>query len=126
MYRNLRFIYITTKDKTEARSIAKTLLEEQLIACANMLDGMESMYRWKGAIVEDHECVLILKTPYHNVPQITKRVKELHSYEVPCVISLTMTEQEGNAEYLDWIEQEAPHSATEIRSGVPQKPDQAP
>lgn len=118
MYRNLRLIYVTTKDKTEARAIGKALVEEQLVACANILDGMESIYRWKGEIVEDQECVLILKTPYHNVPLITKRIKELHSYEVPCVISLTMTEQEGNEEYLDWIEQEAPHSATEIRATV--------
>ncbi len=116
MYRNLRMVYVTTKDKSEARSIAKTLIAEQLAACANILDGMESIYKWKGKIVEGQECVLILKTPYHNLPRITDRVKELHSYEVPCVISLTMTEQEGNEKYLDWIEQEAPHSLTEIRS----------
>ena len=116
MYRNLRMVYVTTKDKTEARTIAKTLIEEQLVACANILDGMESIYRWEGKIVEDQECVLILKTPYHNVPRITDRIKNLHSYEVPCVISLTMTEQEGNEEYLDWIEKEAPHSVKEIRA----------
>jgi periplasmic divalent cation tolerance protein len=103
MFYNLRLVYITTKDKKEAKSIGKTLVEEKLAACVNITDGMESIYRWNGEIVEDKEAILIAKTPYHNVKELTERVKELHSYECPCVISLQLTEQEGNEEYQQWL-----------------------
>ena len=115
MFRNLRMVYVTTRDKDEARKIATALVEERLVACANIMDGMESIYRWEGKVVQEKECVLILKTPYHNLPKITRRIKQMHSYEVPCVVTFTMTEQEGNERYLDWILEEAPHSDTEIR-----------
>ncbi|MDX1617969.1 MAG: divalent-cation tolerance protein CutA, partial [Balneolaceae bacterium] len=93
MFYNLRLIYITTKNKEEARKIGRTLVEERLAACVNILDKMESIYRWKGEVEEAEECVLIAKTPYHNVKPVTERVKQMHSYECPCVISLTLTEQ---------------------------------
>lgn len=106
MFRNLRLVYITAKNRDEALMIGKTIVEEQLAACANIIDGMESVYRWKGEIASDKEAVLILKTTYGNVSRLTKRVKELHSYEVPCIISINLAEQEGNAAYLDWLRSE--------------------
>ncbi|MDR9418495.1 divalent-cation tolerance protein CutA [Gracilimonas sp.] len=104
MYRNLRLIYVTTPDIEEARKIGRALVEENLAACANIIDGMNSIYKWKGEIQEDNECVLIIKTHYSRVKKVTRRIKEMHSYEVPAVISLTITEDEGNEEYLDWLE----------------------
>ncbi len=103
MFRNLRFVYITTKNRDEALKIASAIVEEKLAACANIIDGMESVYHWKDKIETGKECVLILKTTYSNVSRLTRRVKELHSYEVPCVISINLAEQEGNEEYLDWM-----------------------
>ena len=103
MFNNLRLVYITTKDKAEANKIGKTLVKEQLTACVNIVDGMQSIYRWKGEIVEENECILIAKTPYHNVKELSKRVKEMHSYDCPCVISLQLAEQEGNEEYQQWL-----------------------
>lgn len=103
MFRNLRLVYVTTKDREEAIQIGTTLVEEKLAACANIVDDMESIYRWQGNIQTDKECVLILKTTYNNISKLTRRVKELHSYEVPCVISLNIAEQEGNPDYLNWI-----------------------
>lgn len=103
MFYNLRFVYITTKNKDEARNIGKKLVQEKLAACVNIVDGMESIYRWEGEIVEDNEAILIAKTPYHNVKELTERVKELHSYDCPCVISLQLSEQEGNEEYQKWL-----------------------
>ena len=103
MFFNLRLVYITTSSKEEAKSIGRTLVKEQLAACVNIVDGMESIYRWEGEIVEDQETILIAKTPYHNVKGLTERVKELHSYDCPCVISLQLTEQEGNEEYQHWL-----------------------
>lgn len=104
MYKNLRLLYITTPDKKEAKKIGRALIEENLAACANIIDGMESIYKWKGEIQEDNECVLIIKTHYSRVNKVTRRVKEMHSYECPCVISITLAENEGNEDYLDWLE----------------------
>lgn len=103
MFRNLRFVYVTTKNREEAVQIGTKIVEEKLAACANILDGMESIYRWQGKIETSKETVLVLKTTYSNVAKLTKRVKALHSYEVPCVVSLNIAEQEGNPDYLNWI-----------------------
>ncbi|MDZ7806084.1 MAG: divalent-cation tolerance protein CutA [Gracilimonas sp.] len=64
MYRNLRLLYVTTSDKKEARYIGRALIEENLAACVNIIDGMNSMYKWKGEIQEDAECILIVKTHF--------------------------------------------------------------
>ncbi len=103
MFYNLRLVYITTKDKQEAKTIGKKLVKENLAACVNIVDGMETIYRWEGEIVEDTEAILIAKTPYHNVRNLTSRVKDLHSYDCPCIITLQLTEQEGNKEYQQWL-----------------------
>lgn len=103
MFNNLRLVYITTKDKKEAKTIGRQIVEERLAACVNIIDGMESIYRWEDKIEEASECILIAKTPYHNVKELTERVKEMHSYDCPCVISIQLTEQEGNQEYQHWL-----------------------
>ncbi len=103
MFRNLRFVYITTSDKKEAQKIGRAIVEEKLAACANIIDGMESIYHWKGKVESGSECILVFKTTYSNISKLSVRVKELHSYEVPCIISINLAEQEGNEEYLDWI-----------------------
>ncbi|MEX0722992.1 MAG: divalent-cation tolerance protein CutA [Gracilimonas sp.] len=104
MYKNLRLLYVTTSDKKEAQQIGRALVEENLAACVNIIDGMQSIYKWDGEIQEDDECVLLIKTHYSRVRRITRLIKEMHSYDVPSVISITITEDEGNEEYLNWIE----------------------
>lgn len=103
MYYNLRYIHITTSTKEEARKIGRVLVEDRLAACVNILDGMESIYHWKGKIEEANETILIAKTNYSKVRALTEKVKELHSYDCPCIVSLTITEDEGNKEYLNWL-----------------------
>lgn len=104
MYKNLRLLYITTPGKEEAAKIGRILVEENLAACANIIDGMQSIYKWEGKIQEDDECVLIIKTHYSRVKKVTRRVKEMHSYDCPSVISISLAENEGNIEYLEWLE----------------------
>ena len=100
-------IYITAGDRDEAVRIGRTLVEERLAACANVLDGMTSIYRWQGDICEDTEAVLIAKTTAEHVDVLTARVRGLHSYDCPCVVVLPVGG--GNAGFLDWIaEQTAP------------------
>lgn len=98
-------LYITTRDRDEARSIASTLVEERLIACGNVIDGMESVYWWKGKIETSQEAILIAKTDRRNAEIVTARILELHSYETPCVVALPI--EGGNPEYLAWVEGES-------------------
>jgi periplasmic divalent cation tolerance protein len=94
-------VYITTNDKTQAKTIGRTLVEERLAACANIIDGMESIYWWEGKICEDNESVLIVKTRESILDKLTARVKSIHSYACPCVVALRITG--GNEDYLRWI-----------------------
>jgi len=95
-------IYITTKDEDEARGIGKKLVEEKLAACVN-IHPMKSIYRWEGKIEEEGETALLVKTKAELADEVIERVKELHSYEVPCIVSLPI--EKGNPDYLKWIEE---------------------
>jgi len=101
MIMNAKLIYVTTGSIGEASTIARTLLDERLIACANIIDGMRSYYRWQGAVREDREAVLIVKTRGALVAAVIDRVKALHGYDCPCVVALSITD--GNQAFLDWI-----------------------
>ena len=103
------FCYVTAGSREEGLAIGRALVEERLAACANLVDGMNSVYRWQGAIEEAREAVLILKTRRELVDRLTARVRELHSYDVPCVVALPL--QGGNPDYLEWI-------AAETESGA--------
>lgn len=94
-------LYITCKNKEEALKIGKTLVQEKLVACANIIDSMHSIYSWKNEIVEDTESILILKSIRFNFKSIELRIKEIHSYSIPCITSYQI--DEGSKEYLEWI-----------------------
>jgi len=95
-------IYITTQDEKEARQIGKTLVEEKLAACVN-IHPIKSIYRWEGQIQEDDEMALFVKTKAELADEVIQRVKELHSYEVPCIVSLLI--ENGYPAFLKWIEE---------------------
>ena len=97
-------IYVTTKDKQQALDIGGSLVQDRLVACVNILDGMTSMYWWEGQVQQESEAVLIAKTRSDLVEEVIARIKSLHSYDCPCVISLPIPA--GNEDYLKWIEQE--------------------
>ena len=101
----VRWIYITTPTPEEARNIGHALVKEGLAACVNILGGMESIYLWEDELQHDQETVLIAKTTAPLVDTLTARVKELHSYDVPCVLSLAAEPNEGNPDFLNWIRQ---------------------
>jgi len=98
-----RILYITTGNREEARKIGEFLVKEKLCACVNIISNMESVYWWEGEIQNDTECILLVKTTADFVETVTEKVKDLHSYDVPCVVSLPLSD-EGNSDYLDWIE----------------------
>jgi periplasmic divalent cation tolerance protein len=97
-------VYMTAGSMEEARKIASALVEERLAACANILPQMESVYQWKGEIENDAEVVVIAKTKASLAEKLNARVLELHSYEVPCVVTMPITG--GNPEFLAWIGEE--------------------
>lgn len=98
------FVYITVENKTEALRIGRTLVEERLAACANVIDNVTSIYWWEDKVEEGSEAVLVVKTKTSLVDQLIDRVKALHGYACPCVISWPITS--GNSAYLDWIRDE--------------------
>jgi len=95
-------IYITAGSMDEAKSIGRTLVEERLAACANIFP-ITSIFRWKDIIEEAGEFGIILKTKTDRVKDIENRVKQIHSYEVPCIVSLKI--EKGNKDYLKWIDE---------------------
>tara|TARA_R110001592_G_scaffold67101_2_gene205958 strand:+ start:513 stop:884 length:372 start_codon:yes stop_codon:yes gene_type:complete len=99
-----KFIYMTAADLDEARRIAETLVGERLIACANILGAMESVYRWDGRVTRGHEVAVILKTRSDLADAAIARAAELHSYDCPCLVVLDLAG--GHAPFLNWISAE--------------------
>lgn len=97
-------LYITAQDKTQATTLARALLEARLIACANIIDGAASLYRWEGRIETAPECVLMMKSTRGRAQAIIDKVTQLHSYACPCVVAVPIVA--GNQPFLDWITQE--------------------
>ena len=94
-------VYITCKDKEEAVKVSRVLLENKLVVCTNFFP-INSMYWWKGKIEEDNEFVVVAKTKEENYEKIKCMVKEVHSYDTPCVISWKVDNL--NKEYKDWMD----------------------
>lgn len=97
-------VMITSGSEQEALEIARKLLEERLIACANLIQPIRSLYRWKGEVCDDREVLMLCKSRRALFEEIRKLVASLHSYEVPEVVALAFVE--GNPAYLRWIEDE--------------------
>jgi periplasmic divalent cation tolerance protein len=95
-------IYVTCVSKEEARKIADYLLDEKLIACANILDSF-SMYRWEGRIEQQPESIMLLKTTEGKYEKVKKAVEKLHSYDTPCILKVPVG---ANEKYLKWLERE--------------------
>ena len=97
-------VYITTESLEQAEEIGRALVGERLAACANILPGMRSIYRWKGAVETAEETVLIAKTREALAQALINRVRELHTYEVPCIVVLPIIA--GLPAFLRWIDDE--------------------
>lgn len=94
-------VFVTVPNEDEAVKIAKTLVEEKLAGCVNILRGIRSIYSWQGKIEDDSELLMVIKTKTTLFKELEKRVKELHSYTVPEIIGIEINE--GFKGYLDWL-----------------------
>jgi len=99
-----QFVYVTTENEEQAMTIARAVVGERLAACGNILPGMRSVYWWDGALLEAAEAVLILKTRRDLFDTLAERIRELHSYDCPCIVALPIAA--GSAAYLEWISAE--------------------
>ena len=97
-------VYVTASNQSEARRIGRTLVEERLAACANILEPMNSIYWWEGKVQEASEAVLILKTTQARLEALVNRVKALHSYDCPCIEAWPVAA--GYPPFLDWVARE--------------------
>jgi len=96
-----RVVFVTGPDLATMRDIARALVEERLIACANLLGEATSVYRWEGSVDEETECLAILKTTAGRLPALEARVAELHPYDIPEFLVLPV--EQGSESYLGWV-----------------------
>ncbi len=100
----INLIYITTENQEEAKKIASPVIEGGLAACANILPGMSSVFYWEGEVQSEQECILILKTDESMNEKLMERVRELHSYDCPCMLVLPI--KDGNTDFLGWVQEQ--------------------
>jgi periplasmic divalent cation tolerance protein len=94
-------VLVTTANKEEAEKIVQKLLEEKLIACANIINPVTSHFHWSGKIDCAEECLVVMKSRLDHFEELMKCVKDLHSYEVPEVLALPILA--GSEAYLGWM-----------------------
>ncbi len=99
---NMCVLYITYPSKEEAVKISRILIEEKLVACVNIFDSVLSMYEWEGELVSEQETAVITKTCEQKVDDVIERVKALHMYDCPCIISMEV--KKGNKDFVKWVE----------------------
>ncbi|MDH5631524.1 MAG: divalent-cation tolerance protein CutA [Gammaproteobacteria bacterium] len=97
----VHIVLTTCPNRDTAQTLAKTLVEQNLAACVNIIDGVRSVYKWNGGIQDDAELLLLIKSPVEHFPVLRDRLLELHPYELPEIVTVPVTD--GLAGYLDWI-----------------------
>lgn len=98
---NYIIVLVTTANKLEAEKISQALLKEKIIACANIINPVTSFFNWQGKVDKCEECLVIMKSRRDLFTELTKRVKDIHSYEVPEVLTLPIID--GSPDYLAWL-----------------------
>ena len=94
-------VVVTAADSDWLADFTRTLVEERLAACGHVIGAIRSVYRWQGAVHDEPEARVALHTRRSLVPAVVARTAELHPYDIPCVIALSL--KDGNPEYLRWI-----------------------
>jgi periplasmic divalent cation tolerance protein len=94
-------VFITSPKEDEAAKIAQALVETRLAGCINIIRNIRSVYRWQDKIEDDTEVLMIAKTQRHLFESLVRKVRELHSYEVPEIVAMPIVE--GSEDYLKWL-----------------------
>lgn len=104
MSTDVRTILLTAPDADTAERLGRTLVEERLAACANVVPGLISVFRWEGEVQREAEVLVIVKTVDARVEEVRARVVDLHPYDVPEVLVLPVLD--GHEPYLAWVREE--------------------
>lgn len=102
-------VFSTVPDRETGARIGRSLVEEHLIACANLVPGLTSIYRWEGEVRAEDELLLIMKTAHVRVPALAERLAELHPYDVPELLALPVAA--GLPAYCAWVAAETEEAA---------------
>jgi periplasmic divalent cation tolerance protein len=94
-------VYVTATSRDQALVIGRTVVEERLAACVNVLGPIASIYRWEGQVCEEEEVAFLVKTRTELVQALSERIKALHDYDCPCVVAIAIAG--GNPDFLAWI-----------------------
>jgi len=97
-------VYVTAGGRDEATKLAHAVIDERLAACVNILPEITAVFRWEGAVSEGAETAMIMKSTGALLPKLTARIKELHSYDCPCVVAIPI--EGGNKAFIKWIADE--------------------
>jgi len=101
--RQCRIVLVTCGSIAEARRIGRNVVEKKLAACANIVPGVESIYKWKGKVERAREVLVVIKTNANRLPELEREVKRTHSYDVPEFIVLPIVA--GSRNYLAWLQE---------------------
>lgn len=96
-----RTVYVTAADEEQAAELARALLARGLIACANLLPRVRSLYLWQGEVQDENEVAMVLKTRRDRLEELVAAVETLHPYDVPCVVAWPI--DAGSEAYLAWV-----------------------
>ena len=94
-------VFTTFAAEADAARVARVLVEERLVACANLLPGARSLYRWEGSVADEREVVVLMKTRKQDWAALMSRLHELHPYETPELVSLRVAA--GAPAYMEWL-----------------------
>jgi periplasmic divalent cation tolerance protein len=98
---DIHLVFITWPDLDAARAAARVLVGEKLAACANLIPAVESIYRWEGQVETAGEVLMIVKTTGERFAELAARVRTLHRYEVPEIVTFPLSD--GLPAYLRWV-----------------------
>jgi periplasmic divalent cation tolerance protein len=115
--RDFTMVFVMAANEDEAGRIAQGLVSERLAACVNIVGPVRSIYRWRGRVENATEYMLVIKAPLRNFSKLERKVRALHSYEVPEVVAVTLTA--GSKPYVAWMaestRQVAPPTVLRVR-----------
>ena len=100
----VRLVITTCPDEATGEAIVRTLVEERLAACGNIVTGVRSIFWWQGEVDTEVECLVLLKTQTSRLDQLARRLDELHPYDVPELLAMKV--DRGAIAYLDWVVEE--------------------